>query len=118
MASFYSLFMRLVGVLLCIATYVLIATNVYAYLKVIILLLKKRLGVTFGLIWIGIGVSLLYNIIFNHFMAMIIKPGGPKELVSDEQLRKEIKNKETRKAARVAVNEGEDGKVTKPNPDF
>jgi hypothetical protein len=45
------------------------------------LLLKKRLGVTFGLIWIGIGLSLLYNIIFNHFMAMIIKPGGPKELV-------------------------------------
>ena len=67
--------------LLCIATYVLIATNVYAYFKVIIFLLKKRLGVTFGLIWIGIGLSLLYNIIFNHFMAMIIKPGGPKELL-------------------------------------
>jgi hypothetical protein len=30
-------------------------------------------------------------------------------------LRKEIKNKETRKAARVAVNEGDE---VKPNPDF
>jgi len=25
-------------------------------------------------------VSLLYNIVYNHFFAMIVKPGGPKDL--------------------------------------
>jgi len=76
--------MRLIGVIFCFATYALIATHVYGFFSVIALVLKRRLGVAFGLIWIGIGFSLLYNIIFNHFWAMIISPSGPKDLLFNE----------------------------------
>ena len=36
---------------------------------------------------------------------MVIKPGGPRELIENEQLRKETKNREGRKAAKVNVDE-------------
>ena len=36
---------------------------------------------------------------------MVIKPGGPKELIEDEVLRREIKNRENRKAAKVNLDE-------------
>jgi len=73
--------------------------------------LKKRLGVFFGLVWISIGLSLLYNIVFNHFFAMIIKPGSPKDLEANEKLRLQVKNTESRKAAKVAMNS--DGSTNK-----
>jgi hypothetical protein len=60
--------------------YALLSVHVYSYYEVILNVLKKRLGVGFGLLWVGIGVCILYNIIFNHFFAMVIKPGSPSEL--------------------------------------
>ena len=101
MTSCYSVIMSIIGMLLCLATYLLLSLHVYAYFSVIALVLKKRLGVFFGLVWIAIGMSLLYNIIFNHFWAMLLKPGSPKDLVNIEILRKEVKNRESRKAAKV-----------------
>jgi hypothetical protein len=47
---------------------------------VVLFVLKKRVGVIFGLIWVAIGASLFYNIVYNHFFAMVVKPGGPKDL--------------------------------------
>ena len=88
---------------LCLTTYVLLGLNIYAYFSVIAPLLKKRLGVVFGLTWVAIGMALLYNIVFNHFFAMLIKPGCPVDLKDNERLRKEIKNRENRKAAKVNV---------------
>ncbi len=38
------------------------------------------MGVGFGLVWIAIGLSLLYNIIYNHFFASVIKAGSPLDL--------------------------------------
>lgn len=81
----------------------LISLNIYGFFSVIAQLLKKRLGVFFGLVWIAIGLSLVYNIVFNHFWAMVIKPGCPKDLLDNEALRKEIKNRESRKAAKVVI---------------
>jgi len=43
--------------------------------------------------------------VFNHFWAMVIKPGGPKELKYNEQVRKDVKNRESRKAAKLAIND-------------
>jgi hypothetical protein len=43
--------------------------------------------------------------VFNHFWAMVIKPGGPRDLLDNEQLRKEIKNRENRKEVRVNTGE-------------
>ena len=99
--------MSILGILLCISTYILLSLHVYAYFTVIALVLKKRLGVFFGLVWVAIGLSLIYNIIFNHFWAMFLKPGSPKDLVNIEILRTEIKNRESRKAAKVAIDENQ-----------
>lgn len=76
--------MQVLGTLLCLAVYVLLVLNVYGYFKVVAVLLKKRLGVFFGLIWVGIGLSLVYNIVFNHFWAMVLKPGSPRDLIDNE----------------------------------
>lgn len=107
MASCYSLSMQTLGFFLCLSVYVLLSIHIYAFFAVIARVLKKRLGVFFGLVWIAIGMSLVYNLVFNHFWSMIIKPGSPRDLIENEQLRKDIKNRESRKAARVKV----DGKV-------
>jgi hypothetical protein len=42
--------------------------------------LRRRLGVYFGMVWITIGVVITFNVVFNHMMAMVIKPGGPTDL--------------------------------------
>lgn len=70
----------MIGPMFVMAFYALLGVHVYAYIEVILFVLKKRLGVGFGLLWIGIGVAILYNIIFNHFFAMVIKPGSPSDL--------------------------------------
>ena len=71
---------RIVGPLFVMTFYALLGVHVYSYYEVILNVLKKRLGVEFGLLWVGIGVCILYNIVFNHFFAMVIKPGSPNEL--------------------------------------
>lgn len=105
MSSCYSFIVQFFGIILCILTYVILFTHIYGFFTVIAFILKKRLGVFFGLTWISIGLSLVYNIVFNHFWAMVIKPGGPRDLICNEALRKEIKNTESRKAAKVGLNE-------------
>jgi len=75
--TIYCFMMEWVGILLCFFTYVAISMHVYGYFAVIAHVLKKRLGIFFGLLWIAIGFVLVYNIVFNHFWAMMISPGGP-----------------------------------------
>jgi len=87
--------------------YALLSLHVYAYFEVIAVVLKRRVGTPFGLVWVAIGLSLLYNIIFNHFLAMTLKPGSPKDLIKVEKLRKETKHRENRKAVKVII-EGEE----------
>jgi len=84
-----------------------LSLHVYAYFEVIAVVLKRRVGTPFGLVWVAIGLSLLYNIIFNHFLAMTVKPGSPKDLIKVEKLRKETKHRENRKAVKVII-EGEE----------
>lgn len=68
------------GPFFVIGFYVLVALHVYAYFTVVLTVLKKRLGVEFGIIWVAIGLIIVYNIAYNHFFATIIKPGGPSDL--------------------------------------
>lgn len=72
--------MRLLGPLFVLGFYALLSLHAYAYFNVVVLVLKKRLGVTFGMIWVCIGLILLYNIAYNHFFATFIKPGSPADL--------------------------------------
>lgn len=79
---------RLIGPLFVLGFYALLGLHLYAFFDVILLVLKRRLGTVFGLIWVAIGLSLAYNIAYNHFFATFIKPGGPKDLkVRKYQLR-------------------------------
>jgi hypothetical protein len=83
-------FIRGLGPTLVLGLYVILMLHVHAFFWVILPLLKKRLGM-FGLVWITIGLSLLYNIVYNHLMAALIKPSGPKDLRLVEKLRKAYK---------------------------
>ena len=84
-------FMRFLGWALALALYGLLYFHTHIFFTVIAAVMKKRLGVTFGLVWMGIGLCILYNIIWNHFLAMVIKPGSPLLLQKIENLRKEAK---------------------------
>jgi hypothetical protein len=68
------------GPLFVLGFYGLLGMHVYGYFIVVMNVIKRRLGTMFGLIWIAIGLSLLYNIIFNHFFACFIKAGSPQDL--------------------------------------
>jgi hypothetical protein len=71
---------RFIGPFFCLGFYALLGMHVYAYFTVVLFVLRKRLGVAFGLTWVAIGLSIVYNILYNHFLAMLIKPGGPADL--------------------------------------
>ena len=89
MTSFsMSIGMRVIGPCLILALYSILGLHVYAYFTVITPLLKVRLGTELGMIWIVVGLALVYNIAFNHSMATIIKPGGPKDTRMVEEMRK------------------------------
>ena len=72
--------MRLTGPTFVLAVYSILLIHLYAHFAVTLCVIKKRLGAPFGLLWVAIGASLFYNVVYNHFFAMIIKPGGPKDL--------------------------------------
>jgi len=112
MNSTFAIGMRVLGLGLSVGLYLLLGVHVYAFFDVIAVVLKKRLGVQFGLVWCSIGLSLLYNIIFNHFFAMTVKPGSPVDLARIENLRKESKQREHRKAVKVVLQEGTAAKTS------
>jgi palmitoyltransferase len=53
--------------------------------------LKRRLGSEFSIIWFAVGFVLYYNVIFNHFHCMMVKPGSPLDIKRTEKLRAEAK---------------------------
>ena len=74
---------------MALGLYGLIGTHVYAFIYVVCPLMKFRLGTELGLTWLAVGLIILYNILFNHFWAMVIKPGSPKDLKLIEKMRLE-----------------------------
>ena len=82
-----SIVMRILGPILVISLYCIVVLHIYAYFLVISPLLKNRIGTPLGLLWIVVGLSLVYNIVFNHFMAVILKPGGPLDTRMIEKMR-------------------------------
>lgn len=85
----FSIVMKLLGIGLGFGLYGLLGLHVYAFFLVIAPVLKKRLGTHLGLTWCAIGLCLLYNVIFNHFFAMTVRPGNPRDLDRIEQKRKQ-----------------------------
>jgi len=78
--KFMSYGMYFLGIILPISLCSLIIAHTYAFFTVIAPVIKKRLGTPFGLLWCAIGLSLLYNICFNYFLAIFISPGNPIDL--------------------------------------
>ena len=72
--------------------------HVYAYFRYIVAPLGKKMGVPFTLVWQAIFIIVAYNVFYNHFMTMIIKPSGPKELRQTENLRTRYKARRNRKS--------------------
>jgi len=99
-----SFVMRLLGPCLVVGLYVLVAVHVYAFFTVITPLLKNRVGTYFGLLWIVVGLALVYNIVFNHFWAVVLKPGGPQDTKNIEVWRTAKKNRSYRKEVDVTEN--------------
>ena len=93
-----SIFMRILGPVLVVSLYLLIALHVYAFFTIITPLLKKRLGTELGLTWIVVGLALLYNIVWNHSLAVILKPGSTYDLKQIEGMRNEQKQRAFRKS--------------------
>ena len=78
--SMGGLAMRVLGPILVVALYVLVALHVYVFFGYVTPLLKKRVGTEIGLVWIVVGLTLLYNIVYNHFFAVVLKAGSTKTL--------------------------------------
>lgn len=74
------LLMRVTGPIFIITFYALLMIHIYAHFAVSLSVLKKRLGNLFGLLWVAIGAAIFYNLLYNHFFAMVVKPGSPKDL--------------------------------------
>ena len=100
--------MRILGMFLGYGIYFLIVLHAYAYFAVVIYLLPERLGVPFSMVWVAIGLVLLFNTVFNHFFAMILHPGSPSDLIRIEKQRLEDKNRAHRQDVKVNLNEHAD----------
>jgi len=76
----FSFGFRLTGPLFCGALYYLLWRHTWIFLTIICKVLRKRLGVGFGMTWTAIGVVITFNVVWNHVLAMIVKPSGPADL--------------------------------------
>ena len=72
--------MWILGLVLVTGLYFLVGLHFFAYITIIAPLLKKRFGTGLGLTWTAVGLILVYNIVYNHFFAMFLKPGSPSDL--------------------------------------
>ena len=113
MMSSFTLGMRMMGLAMSAGLYVLVSIHVYAYFTCLPTMLQRRLGDGYTLIWMGIGLALVYNICYNHFFAMMIKPGSIQDVKRVEQLRVEYKKDMNRREVKVDMDDNtEDERFT------
>lgn len=92
-----NLFQLILGPVMVAGLYFLLSLHVFAYFSFIIDLLISRLGALPAMAWMAIGLGFVYNITFNHVLAMIVKPGSPKDLRAIEAMRDKNKQRSHRK---------------------
>lgn len=97
----------LVSFTLALALYAIIGVHFYAFVVVICPLIKGRMGTELGLVWIAVGLSLCYGIVFNHFWAMVIKPGSTKDQKIIEKMRQAQKQRAHRKSVDLTADADE-----------
>ncbi len=77
--------------------YYMIYLHIDAFLKYIMPVLFKRLGVYMAMLWLFVGAILGFNVCFNHLLACIVKANGPHEIKIIERLRMQYKQRKSRK---------------------
>ena len=101
----------LLGAVFGVALYALVAVHTYAFFSCVVPALRKRMGKALTIAWCAVGLTILYNLCFNHFFAMVTRPGSPKALLKDEEIRRQMKNRDHRSAVKVNLKRdaGQDG---------
>ena len=110
---------RLLGPCLVGSYYWLMCYHTWVFLTIIAPVLRKRVGGEFATVWTLVGIIITFNQVWNHVLAMCLRPGSPKDLIvsrtitpinhlSDrdinfslvlqriEKLRKKLKNRESK----------------------
>ena len=75
------IFMRLAGPAFVCGFYYLMGYHTWVFLTIIATVLRKRVGTEFAVIWTLIGIVITYNVVWNHLLAMCLRPGSPKDLI-------------------------------------
>ena len=82
--------MRLLG-LVCVAGYYLLcAYHTSLYFEIILPILLRRWGSFKCLAWTAMLLTFLFFALINHFLAWIVKPGSPRDLLKPHKIKKEI----------------------------
>ena len=76
-----SILIRLAGPIFVAVFYYLMGYHTWVFLTIIATVLRVRVGTTFAVTWTIIGIAITYNVVWNHMLAMLLKPGSPKDLV-------------------------------------
>ena len=86
-ASFiFGVLMRLAGPVFVIGFYYLMSYHTWVFLTIIANVLRARLGTELAVVWTLIGIAITYNVVWNHTLAMCLRPGSPKDLIVSEHL--------------------------------
>jgi hypothetical protein len=91
---------RIIGPCFLVGFYYILYLHADAYLFNIMPVMKRRLGLPFSMVWTAVGAIIGFNVIFNHFMASVIKAHGPTDLIKIERLRLYYKQRQGRKEFR------------------
>jgi hypothetical protein len=78
---------RMAGPCFIVLFYYMIYLHVDVFCRLVIKVLFKRLGVSFGMLWMFVGAILGFNVCFNHTLAAFVKANGPNEVKMIEQMR-------------------------------
>lgn len=95
--SCYKYLWLILGPIMVFGLYLLLGLHVYTCFVYLFALLGKRIGSWQSICWEAIGLVILYNIIYNHILATIVKPNGPRDLRKVEKLREIYKQRVGRK---------------------
>jgi len=79
---------RLVGPLFAFALTVFISVVTHAFFQVILPYYTRQFGYFFGIILIFIAIFTLFNLLFNYFMAVLVKPGSMSDLKTSKYYKK------------------------------
>ena len=79
---------RLIGPLFAFALTVFISIVTHAFFHVILPYYVRQFGLVFGLLLIVIALYVLFNLLFNYFMAVLVKPGSMSDFKTSKYYRK------------------------------